>query len=109
MFIYKVKFYNNFIEVKAWNAAEAKEKAFTRYVEKHNETDIKDVQVSLYDIEGVTMALICSCMDDKIRDRLLNETWNNYLDFLIAYLKEDCSLKNILKNEFKIELEIKGE
>ena len=48
-------------------------------------------------------------MDDKIRDRLLNETWNNYLDFLIAYLKEDCSLKNILKNEFKIELEIKGE
>ena len=44
MFIYKVKFYNNFIEVKAWNAAEAKEKAFTRYVEKHNETDIKDVQ-----------------------------------------------------------------
>lgn len=37
MFIYKVKFYNNFIEVKAWNAAEAKEKAFTRYVEKHNE------------------------------------------------------------------------
>ena len=99
MFIYKVKFYNNFI----------KEKAFTRYVEKHNETDIKDVQVFLYDIEGGTMALICSCMDDKIRDRLLNETWNNYLDFLIAYLKEDCSLKNILKNEFKIELEIKGE
>lgn len=50
------------------------------------------------------MNLICSYMDDEIRERIHIETWENNLDFLITYCEEDDSLKNILENEFSIEL-----
>lgn len=92
--------------VKAWNAKEAKDYALTWYTENGGkEGDIKDIQVSLYDIENDTMDLICSYMDDEIRERLSSETWENNLDFLIAYCEEDDSLKDILENEFNIELQ----
>mgnify|MGYP000081619399 FL=1 len=44
-------------------------------------------------------------MDDEIRERLSSETWENNLNFLIAYCEEDNSLKDILENEFNIELQ----
>lgn len=92
--------------VKAWNAEEAKDYALTWYIEHGGkEKDIKDVQVSLHDIENDTMDLICSYMDDEIRERIHIETWENNLDFLIAYCEEDDSLKDILENEFNIELQ----
>ena len=50
------------------------------------------------------MDLICSYMNDEIRERLSSETWENNLDFLTAYCEEDDSLKDILENEFSIEL-----
>lgn len=91
--------------VKAWNAEEAKDYALTWYIENgRKEEDIEDIQVSLYDIENDTMDLICSYMDDEIRERLSSETWENNLNFLIAYCEEDNSLKDILENEFNIEL-----
>ena len=81
--------------VKAWNAEEAKDYALTWYTENGGkEEDIEDVQVSLHDIENETMDLICSYMDDKIRERIHIETWENNLDFLIAYCEEDDSLKD---------------
>lgn len=43
-------------------------------------------------------------MDDEIRERLSSETWENNLNFLIAYCEEDNSLKDILENEFNIKL-----
>ena len=60
--------------------------------------------MSLHDVENDTMDLICSYMNDEIRERLSSETWENNLDFLIAYCEEDDSLKDILENEFSIEL-----
>lgn len=92
--------------VKAWNAEEAKDYALTWYTENGGkEEDIKDIQVSLYNIENDTMDLICSYMDDEIKERLSSGTWENNLDFLIAYCEEDDSLKDILENEFSIELQ----
>ena len=111
--LYKVEFsldgeiFDNFIGdyVKAWNEEEAKDYALTWYIENGGkEEDIEDIQVSLHDIENDTMNLICSYMDDEIRKRLSNETWENNLDFLTAYCEEDESLKDILENEFNIEL-----
>lgn len=91
--------------VRAWNEEEAKDYALTWYIEQGGkEEDIKDVQVSLHDIENETMDLICSYMDDEIREQMHNETWENNLDFLTAYCEEDESLKDILENEFNIEL-----
>lgn len=92
--------------VKAWNAEEAKDYALTWYTENGGkEEDIEDIQVSLHDVENDTMDLICSYMDDEIRKRLSSETWENNLDFLIDYCEEDDSLKDILENEFNIELQ----
>lgn len=113
MMLYDVEFsldgkiFDDFIGdyVKAWNEEEAKDYALTWYVENGGkEEDIRDIQVSLHDIENDTMALISSYMDNEIRERLSSETWENNLDFLIAYCEEDDSLKEILENEFSIEL-----
>lgn len=111
--LYKVEFsqdgktFDDYIGdyVKAWNAEEAKEYAITWYMENGGkEEDIEDIQVSLYNIENDTMDLICSYMNDEIRERIHIETLENNLDFLIAYCEEDDSLKDILENEFSIEL-----
>lgn len=108
--LYKVEFsqdgktFDDYIGdyVKAWNAEEAKEYAITWYMENGGKEE--DIQVSLYNIENDTMDLICSYMNDEIRERIHIETWENNLDFLIAYCEEDDSLKDILENEFSIEL-----
>lgn len=113
MILYDVEFsldgmiFDDFIGdyVRAWNKEQAEDVALAWYTENGGkEEDIEDIQVSLHDIENDTMALICSYMDDEIRERLSNETWENNLDFLIAYCEEDDSLKEILENEFNIEL-----
>lgn len=92
--------------VKAWNAEEAKDYALTWYIENGGkEEDIEDIQVSLHDVENDTMGLICSYMDDEIRERLSSETWENNLDFLIAYCEKDPRLLEILVNEFNIDLD----
>ena len=91
--------------VKAWNKEEAEGYALAWYVENGGkEEDIEDIQVSLHDIENDTMDLISSYMDDEIREQIHIETWESNLDFLTAYCEEDDSLKDILENEFNIEL-----
>ena len=113
MFVYEVEFsqdvqiFDNFIGdyVRAWNKEQAKDIALTYYTRNGGkEEDIEDIQVSLHDVEADTMIIICSYMDDEIRERLSSETWENNLDFLIGYCEEDESLKEILENEFEIEL-----
>lgn len=102
------KIFDNFIGdyIRAWNKEQAEDVAFAWYIENGGkEEDIEDIQVSLYDVENDTMDLICSYMNDEIRERLSSETWENNLDFLIAYYEEDDSLKDILENEFNIELQ----
>ena len=113
MMLYNVEFsqdgknFDNYIGdyVRAWNKEQAKDVALTYYTENGGkEEDIEDIQVTLHDIENDTMNLICSYMDDGIREQVHIETWENNLDFLTAYCEEDDSLKDILENEFNIEL-----
>ena len=113
MFVYDVEFsqdgeiFDDYIGdyVKAWNEEEAKDYALTWYTEHGGkEEDIRDVQVSLHNVETDTMSLICSYMDDEVREQLHIEPWENNLDFLITYCEEDESLKEILENEFGVEL-----
>ena len=101
------KIFDDFIGdyVKAWNEEEAKDYALTWYIEQGGkEEDIEDIQVSLHDIENDTMSEICDYMDDELRELLHGNVKGNNLDFLIGYCEEDDSLKDILKNEFSIEL-----
>lgn len=101
------KIFDDFIGdyVKAWNEEEAKDYALTWYVENGGkEEDIEDIQVSLHDIENDTMSEICDYMDDELRELLHGNVKGSNLDFLIAYCEKDDSLKDILENEFSIEL-----
>ena len=75
--------------VKAWNEEEAKDYALTWYIENGGkEEDIEDIQVSLHDVENDTMDLICSYMNDEIRERLSSETWEIILIFLLPTAKK---------------------